>query len=158
MPVNSHKIASTVLALSLLLVCSTPYGAVAASPQAPNLFELKGPGIEVTYSASSFSGQPILTYKDKKLNLTFYGEDIRHLESDIGLELTVLLEELPDLHTVTFTLLLPKINLDGTECPFRTYGTMTTHKTSIGGPDLVKGPLQIYRVKALKGIARLVVF
>jgi hypothetical protein len=152
------KIASIVLVLFLLLVCSTPYDAVAVSPQEPNLFELKGPGIEVTYSASSFSGPPILTYKDKKRDLTFYGDDIRRLESDIGLELTIVLEEFPDLHTVTFTLLLPKINLNGTEIPFRTYGTITTHKTSIGGPDLVKGPLQIYQVKALKGIARLVVF
>ena len=155
---KSPKIASTVLALFLLLVCSETYGAVTASPQEPNLFELRGMGIEVTYSASSFSGQPILTYKDKKFNLTFYGDDIRRLESDIGLELTVVLEEFPDLHTVTFTLLLPKINLNGTEIPFRTYGTITTHKTSIGGPDLVKGPLQTYQVKALKGIAHLVVF
>jgi hypothetical protein len=144
-----------------LLICLGIYAgrdnAIAAG-QEPNLFELKGPGIEVTYSTSSFSGQPIFTYKDRKVSLTFQGEEIRRLETDTGPQVTVTLEQIPDLLTLTLTLLLPAINLEGTECPFQTYAIITTHKTSIGGPDLVKGALQTYRVKALKGMARLVTF
>ncbi len=155
-----NKFALIVLILSLL-TCLEIYGgkdnAIAAG-QEPNLFELKGPGIEVTYSTSSFSGQPIFTYKDRKVSLTFQGEEIRRLETDTGPQVTVTLEQIPDLLTLTLTLLLPTINLEGTECPFQTYAIVTTHKTSIGGPDLVKGTLQTYRVKALKGIGRLVVF
>jgi hypothetical protein len=73
--------------------------------------------------------------------------------------ITVTLEVIPDLHTLTLTLLVPQINLDeGNESSFSTQAILTTHRTSIGGPNLVKGPLQTYEVVALEGTARLVAF
>jgi hypothetical protein len=160
MNMRNHAVAIVVLAVALLIcseTCVVMQDAVAAGPE-PNLFELRGGGIKVTYSTSSFGGKPQLTYEGQKISLTFQGEEIRSLDTEIGLQLTVTLEQVPDLQTVTLTLILPMINLQGNEGPFRTQAIITTHKTSIGGPDLVKGALQTYRVRPLRGIARVVVF
>jgi hypothetical protein len=160
MDMRNHTVAIFVLAVALLIcsgTCVVMQDAVAAGPE-PNLFELRGGGIKVTYSSSGFDGQPQLTYEDQKNSLTFQGKEIRSLDTEIGLQLTVTLEQIPDLQTVTLTLILPMINLQGKESPFQTQAIITTHRTSIGGPDLVKGVLQTYRVKPLRGKARAVVF
>jgi hypothetical protein len=74
--------------------------------------------------------------------------------------ITVTLEVVPDLHTLSLTLLVPQINLGdaGAASAFSTLAIMTTHLTSIGGPDLVRGPLQTYEEVTLSGMARLVEF
>ena len=111
-----------------------------------------------TASTSSLSGQPLFTYEDRRQTLTFQGEEIRQSDSEIGRQITVTIEQIPDLETVTFTLLLPDINLEGTETPFRTVGIKTITRTSIGGPDLVKGPIQTYLPRMFWGTARQVIF
>jgi hypothetical protein len=89
----------------------------------------------------------------------FQGDEIHQIDTEIGQQVTVIIEQISDLRTVTFTLLLPTINLDERESRFfRTIGIITTHRTSIGGPDPVKGTLQTYRLKELKGTAQLVDF
>jgi len=75
--------------------------------QQANLFELSGDYIQVTYSSSSFTGAPLLSYRDPSTNAQFSGRDIRSESTEIGDLLTVALEQIPDLRTVTFTLLLP---------------------------------------------------
>ena len=128
-------------------------------PNQPNLFELTGEytQIRITYSTTSITGQPQFHYQDQQRDLTFTGGDIRSLDSEIGMLITVTLEVIPDLHTLTLTLLIPQINLDeGNESSFSTQAILTTHLTSIGGPNLVKGPLQTYEVVALEGTARFV--
>ncbi len=163
------KIVLSVLLLPLLFVGSGAYSsdlpqsetggdAMAASVQQPNLFVMAGAGIKITYSTSSLAGPPLLTYKDRQRTLTFQGDEIRQLDSEIGQQVTVIIEQIPDLQTVTFTLLLPTINLDEPEIRFRTIGIITTHRTSIGGPNLVKGVLQTYRLKELRGTAQWVSF
>ena len=151
---------------------------MARAVEEPNLFELTGEDVQITFSTTSFTGQPQLHYRDQQRDLTFTGADIESRESGLGRELTVVLDSVPDLHTITLTLLLPIINLGGvkaeplaeplvepsreqaerTESSFATLGILTTHRTSIGGPQLVSGPLQLYRVVLLQGIARLVDF
>jgi hypothetical protein len=126
--------------------------------QEPNVFELKGMGIALTYSTTSLNGQPQLTYKDRKRTLTFRGEEIRQQDSEIGQLVTVTLEQVPDLRTETLTLILPAINLENTGTLFQTHAIITTHRTSVGGPNLVKGALQTYRIKTLRGTARIVIF
>ena len=163
------KIVLAVLMQVLLFIGSEAYSsdrpqsetggeALIASVQQPNLFVIKGVGMKITYSTSSFGGQPLLTYRDRQHTLTFQGEEILQSDSEIGQQVTVIIEQIPDLRTVTFTLLLPTINLDEPEIRFRTIGIIATHRTSIGGPDLVKGVLQTYRVKELRGTAQLVNF
>jgi len=124
----------------------------------PNLFELRSGNIKITYSASSISGPSLFTYKHRRQTLTFQGEEIRQSDSEIGRQITVTIEQIPDLRTVTFTLLLPDINLEGTQAAFPTLGITTITRTSIGGPDLVKGPIQTYLPRIFWGTARRVVF
>jgi hypothetical protein len=126
----------------------------------PNLFELAGEYTRITYSTTSITGQPQFHYQDNQRDLTFTGDDIRLLDTDeIGMLVSVTLEVIPDLHTLTLSVLIPQINLKGeTESLLSTLAILTTHLTSIGGPGLVEGPLQTYEVVALEGTARLVDF
>jgi len=133
-------------------------GLSVAASQEPNLFELKGMGLRLIYSTTGLGGQPELTVEDKRGTVTFQGEEIRLLKSEVGLQITVTLEQVPDLLTKTLTLILPEINPVRTGTPFLTNAIITIHRTSIGGPDLVKGVLQTYHIKPLRGIARTVVF
>lgn len=126
----------------------------------PNLFELAGEYTQITYSTTSITGQPQFHYQDRERDVNVTGEnDIRSLETKIGTQVTVTLEVIPDLHTLTVTLLVPQINLDqGNESPLSTLVILTTHHTSIGGPGLVEGQLQTYEAVALEGTASLVKF
>jgi hypothetical protein len=125
----------------------------------PNLFELTGEYTQITYSTTSITGQPQFHYQDQQRDLTITGDDIRSLGTEIGTMITVTLEVIPDLHTLTLTLLVPQINLnEGTESSLSTLAILTTHLTSIGGPSLVEGQLQTYEAVALEGTARLVEF
>jgi hypothetical protein len=128
-------------------------------PNQPNLFELTGEYTQIlTYSTTSITGQPQFYYRDQQREFTFTGDDIRSLDSEIGMMITVTLEVIDD-HTLTLTLLLPQINLgEGNESAFSTLAILTTHVTSIGGPRLIEGPLQTYEVVMLEGTARLVAF
>lgn len=66
---------------------------------------------------------------------------------------TVTLESVPDFHVVTLTMLVPAINLDGSERNFKTIAIRTTSKTTIAGESLVKGAVQSYEVIDIKGTA-----
>ena len=120
----------------------------------PNLFQLEGETVKITYGILRRRGE-FLEYHDKQRDLTFSGAkcEIDSLESKIGKLITVTLEVIPDSHELTLTLLLPKINLEGQKSSFATSAIRTKHLTSIGGPALVKGPLQTYDVLSLRGIA-----
>jgi len=128
-------------------------------PIRPNNFVLKGQDMTITYETTSISGQPLLTgqYKGKALN--FMGGNIRREETEIGQLVTVDLRYEPDRATITLTLLIPRINLEGNESssPFKTEAIITEHLTSIGGPDLVKGAIQIYRFESLEGMTSIVI-
>ena len=161
-----YKIYSTLI-LIFLLFCLVAYagengladkvGALQTRDE-PNLFELRSGSIKIVYSTTSLSGMPLLNYEDSQRTLAFQGDEIRQSDSEIGHQITVTIEQMPDLRTVTFTLLLPDINLEGTEIRFRTVGITTITRTSIGGPDLVKGPIQTYLPRILWGTARQVAF
>ena len=126
----------------------------------PNLFELQGKDTQITYSTSSIVGVPQFNYQTPNLNLNFSDTDIRAQDTEIGREITVTLEQTPDLETITLTLLIPTINLSPgtTENPIETVAIITTARTSIGGPNLVEGQIQIYDTLSLQGIARVVNF
>lgn len=125
-----------------------------------NLFEVEGYGVQITYSRSSITGDPRFTYVDKDHNLGFSGNEIRVQATEIGELVTVTLEVVADLRTLTVTLLVPEFNLpeDTQQSPFETEALCTTHHTTIGGPGLVQGQLKSYKSVALSGTARHVVF
>jgi hypothetical protein len=124
-----------------------------------NLFELRGGSIHVTYSSTSVLGGPILSYRDPQRSLSFQGKDIASEETALGELITVTLEAIPDVRTVTFTLILPIVTVmrqsSGTQ--IRVPGVTTTDLTTrtITGPRL--GPQKLYAVVKLRGTAQFIV-
>jgi len=129
----------------------------------PNQYVLHGvchknKAVSIIYSTSSITGRPIFNYKDSKGTYSFTGDKIRTQKTEMGTMVTVTLESVPDLRVTTLTLIVPAINLDGSARDFKTIAIRTTSKTTIGGPRLVKGPIQSYKVIDLKGTASSVMF
>ena len=126
--------------------------------QHANLFELSSAAIQITYSASSFTGLPLFSYRDSSRNLQFSGDEIRCETTAIGELRTVTLEQIPDLRTVTFTLIVPVVNVlpassgTYTQVP----GITTTTHTTIAGPVL--GAEMTYSQVNLIGTAQVVAF
>ncbi len=124
-----------------------------------NIFELFGCSIQVSYSSTSILGGPILSYRDPRRSLSFRGAEIRSQETELGEVITVTLEAIPDLRTVTFTLILPIVTVmrqsSGTQ--IRVPGVTTTDLTTrtITGPRL--GPQKLYSVVNLQGTAQFIV-
>lgn len=134
-------------------------GDVMTDLKEPNEYELSRDDITLTYSTTSFAGPPSFSFRDAGREFHFSGEQIRTRATDLGTEVTVTLENIPDDRTVTLTLLVPAINLgEEKEVPFDTAAIETTSHTTIGGTRSITGPLQTYRVIELHGIARFGVF
>ena len=111
---------------------------------------------EVTYDSTSISGRPLLSYQGPEGELHFMGDDIETLESALGSEVTVTIETVADLHTITFTLLVPSVMLTRTaDVTIETVAIKTTNHTSIIGTP--EGPAQTYEALALHGTASFVV-
>ncbi len=124
-----------------------------------NLFELGCGRVSVTYSTTSFIGKPLFSYRDGSLNLSFSGDEIQVEETSIGRLVTVTLEVIADLRTVTFTVILPVVRViaGSVGTVISVPGIRTTHHTTIAGPPPV-GPEKTYEVCELRGTAQAVDF
>ena len=122
----------------------------------PNLYELACDGISLTYWTSSIDGRAQLSFARGDRSWVFRDEEIRAVSREIGRLITVTLEASPDLETITLTLVLPQVNLEGSESQIKTVAVLTRHLTSIGGPRLVKGQVLTYEPFELAGVARAV--
>jgi hypothetical protein len=122
-----------------------------------NLFELSSNTIHVTYSTTNILGGPILSYRDNTRSLSFRGNEIRIENTDVGEVVTVTLETIPDLRTVTFSLIVPIVTVmtqsSGTR--IKVLGITTTAPTTIAGPP--PGPQQLYSAVYLRGTAQFIV-
>jgi len=126
-----------------------------------NLYSLAGGGLHVSFSTTSLSGRPLLTYQDPQRSLSFTGDDIGIAEVPLlGRTVSVTLSANPDLGSTTFSLLLPlvRVDLSGASggVPVRTTGITTHHKTGIA-PGLNFGQQDFYTTAALRGSASHVV-
>ncbi|MDQ2731099.1 MAG: hypothetical protein M3Y56_05525 [Armatimonadota bacterium] len=129
-----------------------------AQAMSPDEFELKGTGVEITYSTTSFVGTPRLNYTHGGKHKTFTGTEIQSESTALGQLVTVTLEAIPDYKSDILTLVIPQINLEGNDGHFGTFAVLTTERTSRGGPSGVRGPVQSYQVIQLQGVAKSVVF
>lgn len=125
-----------------------------------NLFELHRGTTAITYSASGIDGRARLHFEDGERQLDFVGDEIGTMDSLIGKQLTVELSHMPDGETRVLTVLLPQVNLAEGKTDARCKGLVvfTTVRSSIGGPNLVKGQVQSYSAKVFRGTARAVDF
>jgi hypothetical protein len=125
----------------------------------PNLYVLSGGGIHVTYSPTSFNGQPHLTYSSPFVSRTFTGNEITTTASPIGTLVTVTIMLTVDAGSTTFTLLVPVVNLNNNNdiVAITTEGVTTHHRFSIFPPAL-HGQIETYAVTQLTGNAEHVLF
>ncbi|SRR5260221_8068773 len=124
----------------------------------PNLYELSGGGIHITYSTSGVGGQPHFTYHDALQVKSFTGNQITTLQTSIGTLVTVTIHITVDSGSTTFSVLLPNVNLP--TGPFGSAnitaeGITTLHKFSI---FQVQGQTEFYTVVPMQGAARHVLF
>lgn len=131
---------------------------MAARPRRPNLFELSGGGVGVTYSSTSTDGRARLSYTDAAHQVHFAGDEITRRRGDLGTTVSVTLSTAVDGATVSFVVVLPDVHLgDRAAEPVRSIGIRTHHAAS-DGPGPTVGQRQKFDVVKLRGTAQSVRF
>ena len=129
---------------------------MAVQIQGPNLFEFVHEDTKITYAPGAFGGEPRLSYSGPMGRHTFAGEEIQTVESARGLEDSVTLDRVSHLRTITLTVFVPDVELDGErEQSFHTIGIHETHRRSMRGgvgTKMTSEPLEF------DGLARLIEF
>jgi hypothetical protein len=132
---------------------------------AANLFSLHNNVIQggqfslnVSYSTSGFDGKPHFHYQDTHQTLNFVGDQIRTVESDAGMLVSVTLRQTVDSGSTTFSLIIPTVLLEPpAKVPIATLGITTVHRRSIV-PQFNLGQMETYSVSQLEGTAEFVEF
>jgi hypothetical protein len=124
----------------------------------PNLYELSGDGIKITYTLQPLAGPPQFNYDDGKLSHLFKGDEIRTVDTDeVGTLVSVTIHLEIDRGSTTFTVLIPKVGLgQSTSEPIKTIGITTVHKRPVVGPT-PQGQDDLYAVHAMEGTAKFVI-
>src|ERR1044072_8942135 len=129
---------------------------MAVQTQGPNLFEFVHEDTKITYAPGAFGGKPRLSYSGPMGRHTFAGEEIQTVEAARGLEVSVTLDRVSHLRTITLTVFVPDVELDGEhEASFHTVGIHATHRRSLSGrpgATLTSEPMEF------DGLARLIEF
>ncbi|MDJ0703148.1 MAG: hypothetical protein QNJ46_07710 [Leptolyngbyaceae cyanobacterium MO_188.B28] len=121
----------------------------------PNLFELTGYNTQISYSATSISGVPLLTYTQNGETRSFRGEEIQSEQTSLGESVTVVLKNnAADEGFESLTLLLPTINLS-LKSPTSSVVTLAILSQRPGFiPADTTGQLQQYQSLYLYGTAQ----
>lgn len=122
----------------------------------PNVFELSYEDTKITYVPVGPGGVPRLTYDGPMGEHVFEGDQIQTLRSARGLEVSVTLDRISILRTITLTVFLPDLAFEDakTELTFETVGIHTTRRRAKVS-DIAEGgsePLE------LSGLARNIEF
>lgn len=125
--------------------------------QAPNLFELNHEDTRIVYAVDADSGAPRLEYTGPMGRHSFEGDAIRTEVSARGREISVTLDGVSHLRTITLTIFVPDVELDDCgELSFRTVGIHATRRRNMiadaPGAELTTEPLEF------DGLAKLVEF
>lgn len=85
----------------------------------------------------------------------FHGDTLQREQTALGLVVSAVVEAVPALQTVILSLIVPNGNCpqDARSISISTFAVFTTARTSIGGPALVSGQLQSYKLVSLEGTA-----
>ena len=124
----------------------------------PNLYQLRGQHLHVTYTTTSIDGHPTLSYQDAHLAKSFRGDEIRAVECDLGTLVSVTLRMTVDVGSTSFSLFIPRMRVvPATNTALNTYGVTTIHSTPFA-PQVSQGQLDTYSIVALHGTAEAVDF
>lgn len=121
----------------------------------PNVYQLAGDGIQITYTVSNTNGEAQLDYQDAQGSRTFTGNQINSEQSPLGTLVTVFLLQTVDMGSTTLTLVVPGVNLGNTtEQPIETFAVVTNNLFSILEMHKPR-QTQVYQVNSLQGTAGL---
>lgn len=133
-------------------------GRAAFPVKSPDLYQLRGAQLHITYSTTSFVGKPSFVYQDATQTLTFEGDQIRTVATEIGTLVTVTIRMTIDSGSTSFTLFVPRVNLGSSnQAPIHTEGITTLHRFSVV-PVFNQGQTELYTVTPLAGTASFVNF
>ena len=124
----------------------------------PNLFQVQGNGLHVSYSTTGIDGKPHFHYQDASHSVNFSGSDLRTVATEIGTLVTVTIRLTVDSGSTSFSLLVPTVNMHaGETIPIHTIGITTVHRFSIV-PVLNAGQTELYSVALLSSTTKHVPF
>lgn len=118
----------------------------------PNVFELTYEDTRITYVPVGIGGAPRLHYDGPMGEHAFEGDEIQTLRSARGLEISVTLDRISILRTITLTIFLPDLEFEDatTELSFQTVGIHATRRRAKVS-DIAEGGSQPLE---LAGLAR----
>jgi hypothetical protein len=153
----TRPILSTFLLVLLASILVNPQ-AKSMQVTTPDLYELTGDHLTITYSTTSIAGGPRFSYKDASQTLSFKGDEIRQTKTEIGTLISVTTHMTVDTGSTSFTLLLPAVRLAGSSpAQIHTVGITTVHRFSVI-PAMNLGQTEVYTTTKLSGTAKFVVF
>ena len=125
----------------------------------PNLYQLQGAGIHVTYSTGGFGSNLSLTLQDANGSQSFSDDQIIVTQTPLGGVVTVTIRRTVDTGSTSFSVLIPTVNLvgPGQAAPVRTEGITTIHRFSVI-PAFDQGQTELYQVSPLSGTANQIPF
>lgn len=129
-----------------------------ATNQQPDLYDFTGTNLKISYSTTGIDGKAHFSYKNGKTVLSFSGNEIRTVETEIGTLVSVTVSMTVDTGSTSFSVLIPKVNLDSKlKSTVKAQGFLTQHKFSMI-PSFSTGQRDIYKVYPLTGTAKFVMF
>lgn len=123
----------------------------------PNTYSVSGDGTEISYSTSSIDGSPRFSYTGPRGEMTFSGDEIETLDTELGTEVTVTLQDIADLHVMTLTLLIPEMWVaPGSGLAFRTMAMLVTKEEPFTGKIGLPAVREQYASVDLEGEGKLI--
>ncbi len=113
---------------------------VAVHTAGPYLIELTHEDTKIEYVPGALDGAPRLSYSGPMGQYTFEGDEIQTYNSARGLEVSVTLDQVSHLRTITLTVFVPDLDLDEDdddggaadgELSFHTVGIHSTRRRGI---------------------------
>jgi hypothetical protein len=129
-----------------------------AQRMTPDLYQLTGSHIHITYTTSSIDGTPTMTYQDPYQGMSFSEDELRTVECDLGTLVSVTLRMTVDTGSTSLSVLIPRVRIEqGTIAAIHTECVTTVHRFSVN-PSFHPEQLDTYSVVPLNGTAQFVMF
>jgi hypothetical protein len=119
----------------------------------PRIFELTSDDTKITYAPGALDGVPRLHYDGPMGEYHFEGDEVQTFNSARGLEISVTMDRISHLRTITLTVFLPDLEFEdpSAELTFHTVGIHATRRRRMSGDvggEMISEPLE------LEGLAR----